>query len=121
MLGTECGRNASVVPVVTISRGWEATVGGWQLTVGVMAIVQSNTNLLQVVRAGHAVRRFAHFLHSRNQQANQNRNNRNHNEQLDQCETTLVAPGEESAHEDSLSHKEEERQASHSNMCEKPN
>ena len=67
-----------------------------------MAIVQCQANLLEVVGAGHAIGRVAHFLHGGDQQANQNRNNGNDYEQFDQCETTLVAPGEESAHDNSL-------------------
>ena len=67
-----------------------------------MAIVQCQANLLEVVGAGHAIGRVAHFLHGRDQQANQNRDDRNNYEQFDQRETTLITPGEEAAHANSF-------------------
>src|SRR5205085_5857837 len=52
--------------------------------VGIVVVVGSQTELLQIVPAAHTVRRFANFLHCWQQQADQNRNDGDDHQQLDQ-------------------------------------
>ena len=67
-----------------------------------MAIVDGDADLLEVVGAGHAVGRLAHFLHGGNQQADEHGDDGDHHEQFDQRETTPIPPGEETDHKHSL-------------------
>jgi hypothetical protein len=57
-----------------------------QFAVGVVAIVQCQGHLLQVVRRLDACSGLAHLLDSGDEQANQDRDDGDHHQQLDQCE-----------------------------------
>ena len=74
-------------------------MGGGQLVVGIVAVVQGDADLLEVVGAGHAVGRLAHLLHGGNQQADQYGDDGDNHEQFNQRETTPIPPGEETNHE----------------------
>jgi hypothetical protein len=58
-----------------------------QVIVRVVVIVQSQTNLFQIVAALHPVGCFPDLLHSREQESDQDRNNRDDDKELDQGET----------------------------------
>jgi hypothetical protein len=54
-------------------------------------IVQSQPYLLQVIRAGQAVRGLTNSLHGRQQQSNQHGDDCHNYQQFDKCEATMFA------------------------------
>src|SRR5260370_38833 len=61
-------------------------------TVDIMIVVASQSHLLEVVLAFHAVGGLAHFLHGRQEQPNQDGNDGDHHQQLDQGEAFARPP-----------------------------
>src|SRR5205809_133416 len=55
-----------------------------QLAGRVVVVVNGDADLLEVVRAGHAVGGFPHLLHGGEQQSYEDANDRNDHQQLDQ-------------------------------------
>ncbi len=50
------------------------------MAVGVVEVMQSKADLLEIVRAFHATGSFTYFLNRRQQEANQYGNDRNHHQ-----------------------------------------
>src|SRR5262249_29311484 len=66
-------------------------VAGRQAATGGLVIVTRETNLLEVVGAGHAVGGFAHLLHGGQEQADQDGDDGDDHEQLDEGEGSTWA------------------------------
>jgi len=71
----------------TAARGRVAAFIG-ELAVGIVKRVEGNADLMEIVFAPDARRRFANFLHGWQQQTDQYSDDRDHHQQFHQCETS---------------------------------
>jgi hypothetical protein len=84
----------------------------------VVVVVQGQADLLQVILALRAARRFAGLLHGRQQQCNQNGDNRNDDQQLNQCESATAT--NVSRHKILPSARDEKRKATQLSSISRP-
>ena len=82
--------NRLVRPALGAAAGAVGHAAGWEAAVGIVVVVQCDSQLAQVVLALRAARRLARLLHGRQQQGDQDRDDRDHDQQLDQGEAVTT-------------------------------